>query len=103
MILFAETVIGPQRHKALHDQVPRSGNRFEPHASVACPVFDNFDRQERTHVGDIIGIFTPESFLMNLLPEGVPGVFVVVENTCDQQYTYELNGNVVRYTTRPTM
>lgn len=95
MVLFAETVISPQRHKALHDVEPRSGNRFEPHASVASPVFDAFDRATRQHVGDIIGIFTPESFLMNLLPEGVPGVFVVVENTCDQQLTYELNGNLV--------
>eukprot|EP00977_Amphora_coffeiformis_P020551 scaffold8371_cov199-Amphora_coffeaeformis.AAC.4 len=97
MLLFTEVILSPSRHQALHDKAPRSGERFEPHASIASPVFDTFDRETRKQVGDVVALFALESFLINLLPEGVNGVYVVVANSCNQAITYVINGNKVIY------
>ena len=92
---FAESLLSTELHKHLHEEYPLSGNQFQPHASIGVPVFDGFDKATRKHVGNILGLFTMETFLINLLPEGVRGVFVVVENTCDQIFTFRLDGNRV--------
>jgi len=36
-----------------------------------------------------------DKYLVNLLPEGANGIVVVLENSCGQAVSYELNGNEV--------
>ena len=69
-----------------------SNQTDQPYLAIATPVFDSFDKSIRSHVGDIAGFFTLETFLVNLLPEGVRGVNIVVSNTCGQTFTFVLDG-----------
>ena len=32
------------------------------------------------------------TYLEDLLPPGADGIYVILENTCDQQYTYQVDG-----------
>lgn len=73
-----------------------SGNPYTPHTAFAVPVFDSFYRSDRRHVADLVSVFSVEAILVNLLPEGVRGVYLIVENTCDQKYTFKLDGRRVR-------
>lgn len=68
----------------------------QPHVTIAAPVFDSFNKDTRKHVGDVLGLFTLEVSLVNLLPTGVRGILVVAENTCEQTFTFRLDGNQVR-------
>lgn len=92
---FSDTLLSPQRHQRLHNDYLGTNNTYQAHVTVAAPIFDSFDKATRKHVGDLLGIFAMESFLINLLPEGVRGVYVVVENTCGKIFTFRLDGNRV--------
>ena len=89
---IAKALLGEERFLASHTQFPMSNQTDQPYLAIASPVFDSFDKNIRSHVGDITGFFTLETFLVNLLPEGVRGVNVVVSNTCGQTFTFVLDG-----------
>lgn len=60
---------------------------------VLLPVFDELDRHEnRSVVGAILGGIYWRTYLSGLLPSGSNGVCVVLRNTCDQVYTYRVDG-----------
>lgn len=48
-------------------------------------------------VGLVHGTVTWDSYLLGLLPDGVSGVYCVLQDTCGGSYTYELNGAKVSY------
>ena len=47
-------------------------------------------------VGFVLGILGIDAFLVDILPNGIRGIRVVIDNTCGDKYTYELDGNKVR-------
>jgi hypothetical protein len=95
MAIFADTINTPARHAEMHSENPFSSNPLQPHAPIVAPVFDSFDRSTRKHVGNLIGLFTMETFLVNLVPERIRGIYLVVENTCSQTFTFKIDGNRV--------
>lgn len=94
---FADTIVTTARHEAWHATYPMSNAPYQPHVAVVGPVFDSFDPTSRRHVGDIVGLFTMEGLLLNLLPQGVRGIMVVVESSCGDVFTFRLDGNQVRF------
>lgn len=72
----------------------------EPVIRVLYPILDTasgaitIDQGESSSnvVGIIASSFFWRSFLENILPNGEDGVTVVFENTCNQSFTYEVNG-----------
>jgi hypothetical protein len=59
-------------------------------------VYKNFERKADgtldTVVAYIFSVVSWERYLVNLLPEGVNGMVVVLRNSCNQAFSYEING-----------
>jgi hypothetical protein len=95
--LFTES-----EHWQLHDQFHVAGDmvghaaRDHPHTLMAAPI-----RRTINNGAEIVGIVATvvpwDLYLSRLLPQGIAGMYVVVENTCGQVLTYEINGPVAVY------
>jgi Adenylate and Guanylate cyclase catalytic domain len=67
-----------------------------PMSSVYIPVFDSFD-DDRSTVALLGAVLHWQTFLNNTLPANSTPVIVVLENTCDGQYSYEVSGDGAEY------
>jgi hypothetical protein len=95
--LFTES-----EHWQLHAQFHGAGDmvghtaRDHPHTLIAAPVRRTIDTD-----ADIVGILAAvipwDLYLSRLLPNGIDGVYVVLENTCGQVVTYVINGPEAAY------
>ena len=95
---WADGILGADIHQKIHDArhpVSRVERHVHPHTLSAQPVFDSLSRETKV-VGYLFSIFAWDHILVDLLPEGVIGIIIVIRNTCDQFATYVLNGNEVR-------
>ena len=95
---WVDGILGAEHHQMIHDSLhPESRtNRFShPHTLTAQPVYDSLSRETKV-VGYLFSVFAWDSIFVNLLPEGINGIIVVIRNTCGEFYTYVLNGNEVR-------
>jgi hypothetical protein len=89
-------------HWQLHDQFHGAGDGVEhsardhPHTLIAAPVRRTIDTDAEI-VGILAAVVPWDLYLSRLLPVGIDGVFVVLENTCGQVITYEINGPEAAY------
>ena len=65
----------------------------EPLAAILHPVFDSFDNTSRKVVGVITIRFEWKNFFENILPPDAGSLVVILNNTCGQAFTYEVDGN----------
>jgi len=95
---FLNVQMTEKEHDAFHAPFRGPNEELEvgfsvnhPHTSFFCPIFEN-----PTGTGHIVGVVSAflgwDSFMANLLPDGANGVYAVVRNTCNQSYTYVING-----------
>ena len=85
-------IVDSDRHQNLHEMrhYEENGatiNAVQPHGSLVQPVFRSLE-QDADIVGYLMGIMAFDAYLIDLLPDGVDGIFVVVENTCGAVFTY---------------
>lgn len=67
-----------------------------PYGAVAHPVYDSLlDHKTAKIVGKVYSLFFWDANLVNLLPEGVSGIVAVLKNSCNQSFTYALEGRTV--------
>jgi hypothetical protein len=95
---WADGILGAEHHQQTHDSMhplSRADRFLHPHTLTAQPVYDSLSRETRV-VGYLFSVFAWDAIFVNLLPEGVNGIIVVVRNTCNEFCTYVLNGNEVR-------
>ncbi|CAB9507210.1 Receptor-type guanylate cyclase gcy [Seminavis robusta] len=64
----------------------------DPHGTAMFPVFDSLDVNTRKVVAVFYTFIYWRTYFDNLLPPGADGIFVILENTCNQTYTYQVNG-----------
>jgi hypothetical protein len=89
-------------HWQLHDQFHGAGDmvghsaRDHPHTLIAAPVRKTIDTDAEI-VGILAAVVPWDLYLSRLLPKGIDGVYVVLENTCGQAVTYEINGPEAGY------
>lgn len=58
------------------------------------PVFDQIDPSKRSDVKAVlVGAIYWKTYFANSLPEGTNGVTVILRNTCNQSYTYNVHGS----------
>ena len=90
-------IVGANKHQHLHEarhyQAGTQVNITQPHCSLVQPVFASLEHDDAPIAGYIMGIMAFDAYLINLLPDGVRGIYVVVQNTCGAVFTYRLNGN----------
>jgi class 3 adenylate cyclase len=66
-------------------------NTGDPSSAFFFPVFDTY-HQNRNMVGIVAAVTYWSIFFEDILPEEARGIFVLVENECGQNYTYQVNG-----------
>jgi hypothetical protein len=64
-----------------------------PHTSLFFPIFESAQDHTSEVVAMIVSILPWDNYLTNLLPQGVDGVYAILQNSCRQQFTYVINGN----------
>lgn len=93
---LAGLAVSPKDHEAFHNQYVTSqvaGNAFQhPHSFHLQPVFEGINDDGSTLVGFLSAVIPWDRYVANLLPEGVNDIVAVLKNTCDQSFTYVLNG-----------
>jgi hypothetical protein len=80
-------------HARLHSKIEGSSTDF-PHSFFYTPV--HLDSQDfNSPIVAIFGVAMAWDFsLRNLLPDGVIGIHAVLKNSCNQSFTYEINGKL---------
>ena len=94
-------------HESYHESLLRSYPKDEenpdksafghPHPGVMVPVFEDINDRTSRLVGAFIVIVPFDRFLINLLPEGVDGITLVLRSSCGKNFTYMLDGNSAHY------
>ncbi len=75
----------------------------EPVIRTLYPILDTAEgaitvsRPDSKVVGIIASSFYIRSFIENILPSSEKGIIVVFENTCNQTFTYEVNGHEAKW------
>jgi hypothetical protein len=69
----------------------------DPVADIYVPLYDDFHWNGRTLVGLLTSVVYWQSYFVDILPDNARHIIVVLENTCDQAYTYQVNGPEVEY------
>ena len=66
----------------------------DPMSNFYLPIFNSFD-VNRTSVAVLMATVNWAGFFRGILPPNIRGVTVIIENSCQGAYTYEIEGEVV--------
>lgn len=79
---------------------PNPSDEFQaidrPHALMVTPIFRDIFTQDKI-VGNLVTSLSFDSYMSQLLPDGVQGIDLVITNSCGQAYSYALSGNRATY------
>ena len=75
------------------------GNEYEdgPVSDLYYPIYDSFNTTTRKLVAVFDTLVYWQVYFVNILPPNSDGVDVVLENTCNQTFSYTIDGPVARY------
>lgn len=93
------TILTKEKHDKMHDfdSMQLEGQDDHPHTFYFHPVHESLTDPDSKVVGVVTGVIALDVSSRNLLPEGTAGIHIVVRNTCDQAFTYSLNGPEATY------
>ncbi|GKZ01289.1 hypothetical protein MPSEU_001079900 [Mayamaea pseudoterrestris] len=63
-----------------------------PVTRVFLPVWSTFDRDTRKPVALLSALIRWESYFVNVLPEDLRGITIVLDNQCEDVYTFSISG-----------
>jgi class 3 adenylate cyclase len=91
-------------HAAFHHRLYQFQNEssavewyHRPHTLVALPVFEICNDDSSRPRAILMAMIAWDRYLINLLPRGTSGITCVIRNTCNQSYSYEINGQYSSY------
>jgi hypothetical protein len=70
---------------------PPSDMSTQPHSVHITPIKGSFD-EGYSVVALLLSVVDWDKFFSRLLPEGSNGIFAVLQNSCEQSVTFEING-----------
>eukprot|EP00934_Nitzschia_sp_Nitz4_P001533 Nitzschia sp. Nitz4//scaffold197_size40390//3052//7063//NITZ4_007510-RA/size40390-snap-gene-0.43-mRNA-1//1//CDS//3329540463//1533//frame0 len=101
---LTSTKVTEADHIAFHEQfliVPEDEEgknpSITPHSLLLQPLYEIANDYDSDIVGIIYGNVPWDPHVTDLLPDGVNGIVAVLYNSCNQSYSYELNGNTPTY------
>jgi hypothetical protein len=80
-----------EEHSAFHSTLKNSNISY-PHSFVGHPIHMIPGDYNSEIVADLGGGFAWDYALRNLIPEGVVGIIVEIDNSCNQSFTYQISG-----------
>ena len=101
--------ISQEAHDELHSatEITKNSTGFannHPHTSLFYPIFRDKDPSHPTGndisspiVAMVINVLPWDNYLKRLLPEGVNGIYCILQNSAGQSFTYELRGSDALY------
>jgi len=81
-----------EEHQAMHSQINPSSVSEHPHSFYFNNIFEEVGNTNSRIVAAIGGGVAWDYSLRNLLPDTVRGLMVVIKNSCDQAFTYRIDG-----------
>jgi hypothetical protein len=72
-------------------------NLMHPHSILAQPIFNRLKDESSSVSALLLAVIPWDRYVVGLLPEHVKGIYVVLRNSCNQSYTYKLDGSAVRH------
>ena len=91
-----EGVVGDVLSKRFMDQLYPSES-FEPQSFYFQPLFNSFDNDSKKFVGQLLILLRWNVYFSDILPDNVRGIHLVLENTCNDTATWEIQGKTARY------
>lgn len=85
------------QHRALKN------DRYHPMSVFMQPVFADLFDTNSPLVGVLHAVVPWDSYVVNLLPQGVHGIRVVMRNNCGEPHTYQVDGPNVNNSTFKTL
>jgi hypothetical protein len=67
-----------------------------PESLLLQPIFEDFSEDAKV-VGHFTAVLEWDIYFANILHEGTDGIVIVVEDTCDEKFSFEINGPDVTY------
>jgi class 3 adenylate cyclase len=67
-----------------------------PESFMAVPIYDTAGEDQQV-AAVLIAMLLWEDYFINLVPEGIPPMVIVVRNPCVQEFTYRVNGPTVEF------
>jgi hypothetical protein len=92
---------GSEEHEEFHHKyiIHTGMDEESPHSIFVQPVYEGLGSDSSSSSGKMVGFLMAlvswDLFVGNLLPDGVHGMTAILKNTCNQSYTYELDGSKV--------
>jgi Adenylate and Guanylate cyclase catalytic domain len=77
--------------------VPVNETDARPHGIFIVPIFEAYQDTASKLVGVVGSLLAWDRYMVNLVPESVTGILVVLENSCNQSYSFVLNGTKAQY------
>ena len=71
-----------------------------PESVIFFPIYKEVKKNQTSSddiVATISSIIPWDNYFLDLLPGGIDGIILVVSNTCNQTFSYEINGPTVQY------
>mmetsp|Transcript_3308 Transcript_3308/g.6855 ORF Transcript_3308/g.6855 Transcript_3308/m.6855 type:complete len:249 (-) Transcript_3308:42-788(-) len=68
-----------------------------PHCFIYEPIYKTINDPKSETVGHTMAYIAWDKYIVDLLPEGVNNITVVLRNSCEQAFTYDLRGNSAYY------
>ena len=84
-------------HVGAHELHGSSFANDHPHCTIAVPVFESLHDASSRIVGVVLLVLPWDSYVTDLLPMRVNGIFAVLRNSCGQDFTYQIFGENAVY------
>ena len=88
-IYVTEVILDADQHDSFHSSIPGSASSY-PHTYLYTPVHREVENSDSDIVAVLISIFAWDVAMRDLLPPNVGGIVAVLENTCNQTFTYHI-------------
>jgi len=91
------TAFTKEYHDSLHGEIPEGETEY-PHSIHFHPILKKMNTNDKEGdataevVGFVAGGVAWDASMKDLLPEGVSNIITVVENNCNQSFTFEIDG-----------
>lgn len=79
----------------MNDRDPQSRYEGDIFTEAYFPVYNSFDAATRETVGVMRAVIHWQRYFRDILPETTKGLIFVLDNGCDEPYTYQIDGGSV--------